>query len=187
MKTSILILLFLAFTCGCNSDNESFDKKEGEVLLLIVDYKTNTFDGGTEFIFNHHPDIFTVEMEYVPPGDFGYVKLKFKELNELLFDGTIHWMGEGKMKYPTNILPGDEFKFTDTADFVKPINGFEEIKTFHNNDFEYNNPWITVQKMVKVRDYLSINPSQKVKIFLYTPSVGNGDPTNWKWIVLMYK
>ena len=40
---------------------------------------------------------------------------------------------------------------------------------------------------MEVRDLLSSNPEQKVQYFLYRPSVGEGNPADWKWILFLHK
>ena len=49
----------------------------------------------------------------------------------------------------------------------------------------YNEVWTSVQSLVKVRQYLYSNPNASVKLFLYTPSVGIGNPAEWDWIIFM--
>jgi len=44
---------------------------------------------------------------------------------------------------------------------------------------------MSVQSLVKVREYLSKNPKTPVKLFLYTPSVGAGNPEDWDWIIFL--
>ncbi|MDR1499174.1 MAG: hypothetical protein LBS34_02715 [Rickettsiales bacterium] len=187
MKTKYLILSFFTLLLGCDSKNDFNDKTMGQVLLLKIDYLTNTFVGGIEFQFPQRSDDFTIEPEYMPPGDFGYVKLKYKELDKILFDGAIHWMGRGEMKYPQKLLPANKFKIVSTEDFVYPVNGFEDIFNPQEIDLEYDNVWLTAQTLVKAREYLEANPSQKVKLFLYTPSVGAGNPADWDWIIFLKK
>jgi hypothetical protein len=190
------LLLFMAITLiGCdssemNSPNETDKKAVNHVLLLQVDYTTNKFEGGTEFNFSKQTNGFTIVNEYKAPGDFGWVKLIYKELNELLFEGTIHWMGTGKMIYPDKLEPANYFESTLTQDVYLPGKGFENIQHPNSPDFEeedYLNVWLAVQYLVKVREYLDANTDQQIKIFLYTPSVGVGDPLTWKWLIFLNK
>jgi len=187
MKAKVLTLLFIGLLLGCNSENMFVDDTPGQVLMLKVDYTTNRFEGGTEFHFARSTDDFTIENEYKEPGDFGYVKLLYKELNEPLFEGTIHWMGLGEMSYPEKLEPARKFDRVLTEDFVYPVNGFEDVFNPQNLDLEYDDAWLAVQSLVKAREYLRANPSQKVKLFLYTPSVGVGDPEDWYWIIYLKK
>jgi hypothetical protein len=52
---------------------------------------------------------------------------------------------------------------------------------------DYNPVWYPVQQLIKVREYLQLNPEQTVKVYLYTPGVGVGDPEKWKWILFLKK
>lgn len=186
MKTRILLLLLISLLFSCNSDNVDLDKDAPtQVLMLKVDYTTHAFEGGTEFGFSKHTDDFTIINEYVQLGDFGSVKLIYKELNETLFFGTIHWMGLGEMTFPESLKPADDFKNVDTEDLVYPMGGFENVFNPHNQEYEYDKVWLSVQSLVKVREYLRENPNQKAKMFLYTPSVGVGDPLDWDWIIYL--
>jgi hypothetical protein len=185
MQVRILFLLFAGLLLGCNSENGFVDDTPGQVLMLKVDYTTNRFEGGTEFHFSRSSDDFTIAKEYKEPGDFGYVKLRYKELNELLFEGTIHWMGLGVMLFPEKLEPARNFDSVLTEDYVFPVNGFEDVFNPQDLDLDYDAAWFAVQNLVKTREYLSTNPAQKVKLFLYTPSVGEGDPEDWYWIIYL--
>ncbi|MCE5179829.1 MAG: hypothetical protein LLF81_11895 [Porphyromonadaceae bacterium] len=191
MKAKIFLLMILAVLIGCNPDELNMDKESvNQVLMLQVDYTTLEFEGGTEFHFEKPTDEFTIIHEYIPPADFGEVKLFYKELNELLFAGTIHWMGTGKMNFPEKLVPADKFNKVITEDLVIPSNGFENIFNPDNHDLTYEyyyEIWLRVQNLTKAREYLRVNPLQKVKVFLYTPSVGVGNPLDWNWIVYLQK
>lgn len=187
MKTRVLILSLISLLFSCNSDYVDIDEETTQVLMLKVDYTTNTFEGGIEFNFLNETDNFTIVNEYVEPNDFGSVKLIYKELNKTLFNGTIHWMGLGEMTYPEKLESPKTFKTVGTYDLVYPKNGFENVFNPNNQKYEYEVVWQSIQQLVKVREYLHANPDQKVKLFLYTPSVGAGDPLDWDWIFYLKK
>jgi len=187
MKRSIpaFIVLTLLLSCAKNIDLQK--KQNGQatnkVLMLKVDYTTNTFEGGREFTFTKPATTFTITNQYKAPGDFGSIKLIYHELNETLFDGTIHWMGLGQMNFPRSLQPSGKFDKMLTTDFIYPINGFQNVFNPNNEDYDYTSVWMSIQPLVKVREYLKSNPDQTVKIFLYTPSVGVGNPADWDWII----
>lgn len=197
MKNRIIffLLLPLLIITSCNPFDFPFpnpnpgttpDQKEtNNVLLLKVDYTTTDFEGGKEFTFSKQTDDFTVITEYNSPGDFGDIKLFYSEINEMLFYGEIIWMGTGKILYPTDFIKAEDFDIVLTEDLRFPEAGFDNIFNPINTIFDYDEIWMSVQHLVKVRKYLESNPDQIVKIFLYTPSVGVGDPETWKWIILM--
>jgi hypothetical protein len=159
---------------------------EPKVLMLTVDYLSNAFKGGIEFMFSNNSDTFTISHQYKAPGDFGWLKLYYTEINEQLFYGTIIWMGCGQMYFPENLLTTDLFQRVGTFDYIFPRNGFENIFDNYDNG-NYEPVWSSVQGLVKAREYLQSNPNQKVKIFLYAPSVGVGNPADAYWIIYLKK
>jgi len=189
MKTKILFLFLIAILFGCNSDNVGIDTETdapNQILMLKVDYTTNAFEGGTVLGFSKPTDNFTITNEYVSPGDFGSVKLTYKELNQKLFEGTIVWMGLGKMTFPEKLEPASSFKHAGTYDLRYP-NGYEDVFNHDNGELDYEKAWLSVQSLEKTREFLTANPTQKAKMFLYTPSVGVGDPKDWYWVIYLKK
>lgn len=186
MKTRILLLSLVSLLLSCNSDSLNLDEVT-HVLMLKVDYTTDTFEGGAEFNFSKKADNFTIVNEYVEPIDFGSVKLIYKEFNETLFNGTIHWMGLGEMTYPEKLVSPKAFKIDPNKDLIYPKSGFEDVFNPNNHKYEYEKAWLSIQNLMKVREYLKANPTQKVKVFLYTPSVGVGNPLDWDWFIYLKK
>ena len=189
MKAKILtITIFILTLISCSKDNDDTitpSTNQNNVLVLKVDYNTNTFEGGKELSFSSTISNMTVINQYVPPSDFGSIKLIYQELNETLFDGTIVWNGLGQMNFPQNLLNANQFDRVLTADYVSPNSGFENVFNPNNATYNYNSIWASIQSLVKVRQYLISNPNATVKIFLYTPSVGIGNPAEWDWIVIL--
>ncbi|MFA6200013.1 MAG: hypothetical protein WC679_06385 [Bacteroidales bacterium] len=171
--------------CLFSACEEKEDSRNSKLLMLKVDYLTNNFEGGKETIFSEQTSTFTITTQYDSPGDFGNIRLTYQELNEIIFDGSIIWMGRGEMSIPQNILSANQFNRVSTDDFVYPSGGFENVFNPSEEDYDYSQIWISVQGLVKVREYLNSNPSASVKIFLYTPSVGVGDPADWDWIIFI--
>ncbi|MDR1198386.1 MAG: hypothetical protein LBK94_05160 [Prevotellaceae bacterium] len=184
LKFAAILLLLAGVVSSCGKDKAKYNN---HVLMLIVDYTTNNFEGGKELGFNGNSNTFTITHDYNPPGDFGSIKLFYFEMNKMLFYGTIIWMGCGKIEYPENILPADHFDRTITQNYIFPANGFETVYHEDTWENEYNTVWSSVQNVIKAREYLASNPSQKVKIFLYAPSAGGGNPADYKWILFLKK
>ena len=167
------------------------------VLMLMVDFTTNAFESGYEFIFDKPAETFTISPLYQSPGDFGGIELYFSEIGKLLFSGTIFWMGDGAIQYPKpeKWLPSKDFDATIALNYVFPKNGFEEVLNDnygegyfkHLDETEIEAIWGAVQPLVKAREYIEENPEQKVKMYLYTPTVGDTDWAVAKWIVFLYK
>lgn len=182
----ICVVLFLA---ACSKKNESKIISQTDppnrVLFLMVDYKTKVFEGGKEFYYFDTTSAFTISSQYVPPNDFGSIKLFYQELHDTLFYGSIVWNGCGHINFPKNIIPSYQFDTVTTSDTVMPLSGFVNATDTTNNVF-YNSPvWPSIQKLVIVRQYLSSNPNGTVRIYLYAPSVGMGNPADWDWIIFL--
>ena len=184
--TSLVLMIFFCFSCSTEDNRKDVsDPTQNKVLLLKVDYQTNVFEGGKELVFESNQENMTLVNEYVAPGDFGNLKIVYQEVNSTIFEGTIVWMGLGEMNFPNNLLPPNQFEVTLSNDYVLPQSGFENIFNLDNIDYDYQNIWGSVQNRVKVREYLTSNPTATVKVFLYTPSVGVGDPADWDWIFIL--
>jgi hypothetical protein len=179
------VAICLFSSCIKNEDESNRGSAVNKVLLLKVDYLTNIFEGGTETTYSITPPTFTISVDFKAPGDIGYIKLLYKELNETLFDGGIIWAGLGTIKQPKTIVPSSQFDTVRTTDIIKPAAGFENIFNPGNYTYDYTPIWLAVQKLVKVREYLNANPTATVKLFLYTPSVGVGNPADADWIIFI--
>lgn len=187
MKRNLIILSFVItlFSCSNSDENSPIPENTNKVLLLKVDYLTNEFEGGKELSFDTDIASMTVNNQYVQPSDFGSITLTYAELGETLFDGTIVWNGTGQMNFPQNLLQANQFERVLTADYIVPASGFENVFNPDNTNYDYDPIWLPVQGLVKVREYLLSNPNATVKLFLYTPSVGIGNPEEWDWIIIM--
>ena len=190
MKTKLFfILLFMCyakFSFAYDVIEKDNPKPENEVLILIVDYTTNAFEGGQILRFPEKPaETLTITYDYRAPGDFGFIKLYYSEINELLFYGDIIWMGRGNILFPETWIAPEDFVHTDTKDLVFPKNGFWNVIPYSSAGIT-DDVWYSVQSIIKVRDFLLSNPEQKVQYLFYTPSVGVGDPKDWKWILFLH-
>lgn len=189
-KIISLLSLFILFT-SCSTDlinqvnGTDLAQQSGnnKVLLLKVDYTTNTFEGGKEFTFNSNSTTFSTSYQYVQPSDFGSIKIFYTELNSLLFYGDIVWMGTGAIHFPTDFQPASSFEFVNTFAAID-LPSVENIFNPNNEIFDYTNPLNQVVYLSKVIEYRASNPNGTAKIFLYQPSVGLGDPATWKWIIM---
>ncbi len=198
MRNPLLLLLAAALSLTACDHHRGHDRHDcdptptpptaaNQVLLLQVDYQTNTFEGGTELAFPTATPTFTVAPDYDPPGDFGNLRLTYQELNQPLFDGSIIWMGCGQMRFPQALTPAAQFTHTPLLNIAQPGGGFENVFNPDSITYDYAPVWNSVQGLTKVRAYLTANPTAAVKLFRYTPSVGVGDPADWNWILLLKK
>ncbi|MDR2691429.1 MAG: hypothetical protein LBB73_03915 [Dysgonamonadaceae bacterium] len=158
------------------------------LLLLQVDYTSNRLEAVKDLFFPGQSDEFSVTDDYKSPGDFGYQKLFYKEFEQLFFYGTIVWMGCGEILYPKNWNIPQEYPLTAQLDIVVPKNGFEWAgvkEGWQPPSEDMKSAWLSVMPSVLAREFIAANPEEKVKVYFYRPSVGVGDPGDWKWIFIL--
>jgi len=185
MKTLKFLALFFILL-GCTKDDNNDRCK---ILLLRVDYMTNTFEGGHEQILSMEitdSDTIPIIVDYDPPGDFGNIKLYYEPTNELIFNGSIIWMGTGEIYYPESFLDPSQYStlsnVLDLPDISRIQNLYYDID---DEPIDYSNIWGSINELEIVSEYLQSH--KKIIFFLYTPSVGVGDPNTWDWFVIMNK
>ena len=188
MKQLILIIVLLASFFSCDDNNDNIDIVSNNVVLLKVDYLTNKFEGGKVLNFSETDD-FTISTIYKAPGDFGSIALYYDELNEKLFEGTIIWMGTGEMSYPSKMDAPNKFSTTSNNLTMPGIDEFEYIKfnefSYIPDTINYDSIWQSIDNLKIVASYRNSNLTEKINLFLYTPSVGVGDPADWDWFVIL--
>lgn len=184
-KFAIFIGIVLLF--GCSKDDES--KVSNTILLLQVDYMTNVFEGGKEIpisFCNSSSDTIPISVDYKEPGDFGSIALYYQPTNEMIFNGTIIWMGTGKKSFPNDFNSADSFLKLGSEIEQPNITRFQiTYYNLYNQPIAYTNLWNAINKLEIVADYL--NSNKKIGLFLYTPSVGVGNPNEWDWFVILSK
>jgi len=184
MRKIILALLSI-FILSCSKDNDKIGVFNS-ILLLRVDYMTNQFEGGNEQFINGEitdSDTIPIAVIYKAPGDFGNISLYYQPTNDLLFDGSIIWMGTGTIKYPKTFKSAGSYSLLNNP-IVKPDDSrFKCI--FGNPPTDYSLIWNSISRLKIVTDYLKSN--KKISLFLYTPSVGIGNPYEWDWFIIMNK
>ena len=158
------------------------------LLLLQVDYTGNRLEAVKDLFFPEQSGEFTVVADYKSPVDFGYQKLYYKELEQMFFYGTIVWMGCGEIIYPKIWNIPHEYPLTAQRDMVIPRNSFERVglqEGWEPPSEEMESAWRSVAPLVLAREFIAASPEEKVKVYFYTPSVGMGDPRDWKWIFIL--
>lgn len=189
MKKGILYLLLIVIIFSCDKNDETeIQETTNNVLLLKIDFLTNNFEGGKQLEFSSDSN-FTISSTYQAPGDFGSVQLFYEELNEKIFDGTIIWMGLGERSYPETIeLPNTFSILTDSLP-LPDSSMFKNIMyseyAYYPDTIEYSNIWNSINNLEIVSNYRNSNPNEKINLFLYTPSVGMGDPADWDWYIFL--
>jgi len=186
-----LSFFVLALLCACSDDDTKAPETvpQSKVLMLQVDYTTEVFEAGTEISIDESVPDFEITSTYQEPGDFGGVQLYSSNSNTLLFDGTIIWMGTGVMSYPSNLYDSEDFGIISEpvaqpseSQFSKVV--YSDYETYPE-DMDYASIWNTIDNLAIVKTYRDSNPEATVKLFLYTPSVGIGNPEEWDWLVFI--
>lgn len=183
---------FLIFICiillfGCSNDDES--NKTSSIVLLQVDYVTNVFEGGKEISISEaisSPDTIPISIDYNAPGDFGSIALYYQPTNEMIFNGTIIWMGLGQISFPNDFVSAGNFSQMDSEIEQPDSTKFQTVfYDLYNQSIDYANIWNAINNLELVANYL--NGHKKIGLFLYTPSVGAGNPNDWDWFVILNK
>ena len=168
------------------SDLETADLQK-HILISKVDYLTFRYKGFyalnvTDKLNTGNEIPFVAE--YREPGDFGYIKLFYRNTNNLLMDGTIIWMGCGELSFPASFRAGRQLNSG------MPYPGQTHI-SFINNEGDYitvtdeselQRIWQTLSKQEEFQHYYG-NTHKKVAAYLYTPSVGVGNPADAYYLV----
>lgn len=195
MKNKLLLMGLCLSVMACSDDNsdpvDENPQSGNKVVLLKVDATNFAFEGGKELTFEEASS-FTISHEYNLPGDFGSIKLKYEELDAPIFDGDIHWMGLGGMNYPEAIDPVSSFESIATAvpmpdESLRELVLYDEFVPVDEWPYaaNYEQLWDAVDNLQIVKEYREANPGAKVHFFLYTPSVGVGDPAEWDWFIIL--
>lgn len=191
MKKILLVSLLGMFATACSDDTETIVNEpvtQNNVLLLKVDYTTQAFEGGKELEFEN-ADGFTISKTFNQPSDFGDITLKYEQTGDTLFYGSIHWNGAGQIYYPENISPANGFTALPQALPLPAESNFEVIYPLDTDEPQdevpYTALWNAVASLQKVKEYREANPTAKIYLYLYTPSVGFGNPEEWKWIIFI--
>ncbi|MFP9115773.1 hypothetical protein ACLI1A_17665 [Flavobacterium sp. RHBU_3] len=191
MKKLITLMAAIAFA-SCASDNtqpvENSASNGNKLLLLKVDLLTNAFEGGKELEFSE-AETFTIGTEYHPAGDFGSIKLSYQETGQPIFAGDIIWMGLGEISYPQQFDAPSSFT-TIANEVAQPdASGFETVQydefSYYPETIDYAGIWNAIDNLQAVKNYRLANPDTKVYLYLYTPSVGFGNPEEWDWFVMI--
>ena len=184
-KLLLLLIIPMLFFNSCDDDDLKTGYSEHKIILLKVDYMTQVLEGSAEFMVEeniYEEDSIPIMVNYNAPGDFGGLKLYYNnELN--IFDGTIIWMGLGEISVPEYFTPSNELSTINTSITFPKLDQFNTIFYQLKDPIPYSQIWGAIDNLEVVASY--INSTPEIKIFLYTPSVGVGNPYDWDWFVIM--
>ncbi len=157
------------------------------ILISKVDYLTFRYKGFYALKVTdklNKGDEIPFVSDYHAPSDFGYIKLYYRNTDNLLMDGSIVWSGCGALTFPDHFragLPMDaglpypgqsRFAYINDGGHYETVTDEEELKYI----------WKSVSKQKEFQHYYA-NSSKKVAVYLYTPSVGVGDPADAYYLV----
>ncbi len=98
-------------------------------------------------------------------------------------------MGLGEMTYPTKIDIPNAFTTIDEELPLPSVSEFDKVMydefAYYPDTIEYGNIWNSINNLEIVFSYRNSNPNGNIHLFLYTPSVGIGDPADWDWYIFM--
>lgn len=155
-----------------------------KVLLLLVDYISNTFVSGKEYYFPLNLDSI---LSWTSQAEFGIetIQLHYSELDELLFEAFIMsdvW-GYPYIYYPMEL--DTVFESISTPIEMPDTSLFEIISYNEENPFPYTNSymWSSISNLEVVENYRNTNPGGTINIFVLNPL--NVAVNNWSYIVIL--
>lgn len=192
MKNILFCFISVLLLNACSIDEDpgvELEANSGKLLSLKVDYLTGAFESGLEQTVEgpkSESDSIPIKVNYVLPGDFGKLELRHKPSNKIIFDGSIIWMGKGAITHPQMFKAAENFNSVATELPQPSDSRFQVIfHDLHNHPIPYDKLWKAVNKLEVVTSYLA--SGKKIGVFLYTPSVGVGNPADWDWFLVMEK
>lgn len=182
MKNVILFFMALGIAGCTHRDNSSPQNPANKVVLLRVDYMSDSLEAMAEVSLSgslQSSDTIPLKVIYKSPGDFGNLTLVYGNSSDTVFDGSIIWMGTGTVRIPqsfTTAMPTTSITVSQPDSSV-----YQQVFGFHAPD--YDKLWAAIGKLQVVNNYL--RQGKRPAYFLYTPSVGVGNPYEWDWFVVV--
>ena len=172
---------------------------EKDILIAKVDYMT--FEYGGFYSMNvtnkqNEGNEIPFLADYMSPGDFGYIKLYYRDQSNLLMDGSIIWAGCGELNFPETFVKGNssntyvpEYTMkrglsfpSDRISYIDADGSYVQDVDESDNDLGYI--WQTLSAQDEFMSYYE-QTSKKVAVYLYTPSVGVGNPYDAYYMVFV--
>lgn len=192
MKVETLLGLLALFIITACSDKSANLSSNNSLLLLEVDYVTNTFVGGKEYTFSTSTITDSVPVVVkTHPCDFCNLVVEYTPTNEVIFEGKLNrgpYIGN-PILFPKDFALPSSFERNSKA---TPFPGNMQFQVIYiDEDFHpssYTPVWNAISNLKIVSDYYSVN--RKVGIFLYTRIIGTPGEDHykeWSWFIVMYK
>ena len=168
------------------SDLENEDLQK-HILISKVDYLTFRYKGFYALNVTdklNSGDEIPFMAEYQSPGDFGYIKLYYQNINNPLMDGTIIWNGCGALNFPASFRAGlpvsKELRYPGQSHISFIDNSGTYVTVADDNELQ--RVWQSVSRQKEFQHYYK-HSSKKVAVYLYAPSVGIGNPADAYYLV----
>ena len=124
--------------------------------------------------------------QYQAPGDFGWFKLFYQNTDNLLAYGSIVWMGCGELEFPESFRAGQKLNsglpYPGQSKIAYINDGGQYCTVDAAQEVGLQRIWQTLSKQEEFQHYYN-NSHKKVAVYLYTPSMGIGDPADWYYLV----
>ncbi|OEJ99499.1 hypothetical protein [Roseivirga misakiensis] len=184
MKRTILFLtLATCFLWSCDNNDEP-TAEESSVLILMVDYNSNTFQAGAT-LFTPKVDLTFSELPVTadiqePTNDLnGSVSLTLTPTSLQIFNAEISETGDAIVFAPSFVGAGNFFMLVDELPFPSAL-VVDDIEGPYTEPFETT--WDAISKL-NIVDLYRQNDALFGR-YLYKPSETITD--NWKWIIMIY-
>ncbi len=167
-----------------SDDFTQSDLKESDlrkhILISKVDYLTFQYKGFYALNVSgktNDGELIPIISEHQPAGDFGFIKLYYRNTGNLLLDGTIVWSGCGQLAFPESFRAGlpvkEAIPFPGIEHFARLGEDGQYTETV--NEWEMKHIWQSVSYQKEFQHYFG-NATKKAAVYLYAPSEGLFDP-----------
>ena len=182
-KKRQLIGLLALVIFGCSKVDEP--KEKSQMLLFIVDYKTEELQAGATLEFEKISIDYSnipIDIDTDPPENDldGSVSLYYDPTQEKIFEGILNTDGRPQVLHPPVIAPSDFYEIENSLSFPT-YTSLQDIDGPYSEDFD--DTWNAINNLGITEIF--INNEAFIGRFLYKPSESVSD--NWKWIILLYR
>lgn len=183
-KTLLLAILFTCMLFSCGLPDDESNPEQSTVIILLIDYTTNTFQAGAS-LFTPVVDFEFTELPVAaditePTADLnGSVSLVLTPTGEQIFSGELSEEGIANVFAPTFIGPQSFLTLVDVLPFPTSLL-VEDIDGPYQESFE--TAWETIGKL-NIVDLFRADGALFGR-YLYKPSEDVSE--NWQWVIVMY-
>lgn len=184
-------LILLAWACkkddvDCDDIGSQDNGKVNHLLLLKVDYLEPKFKGFAKWGFSPYRAFDSIPIADVwrNTWDFNYVNLLHTQTKDTIFGGGVVWLGSGEIDIPEKTFISPATLCEAEAPAFSQVQWIYPKTAPDGGELEFKRVWQSVEHLSEVHKFM--NAGAKVGYFLYTPSVGVGDPNEWFVFLILY-